>query len=110
MALAPLGTLGVGGAARWFVRAETADDVAAARRWCDEQGIPWFVLGGGSNVVIADSGFDGLVLQIGIMGTSYARDAADSLITAGAGESGDGLVETAVARGLAGLECMSGIP
>ena len=68
------------------------------------------MLGGGSNVVIADSGFDGLVLQIGIMGTSSARDAEDSLITAGAGESWDSLVETLVARGLAGLECLSGIP
>jgi len=110
VALASLGTLGVGGAARWFVRAESAEDVAAARRWCDEQGIPWFVLGGGSNVVIADRGFDGLVLQIGISGVSTAPDGEDSLITAGAGESWDGLVETLVARGLAGLECLSGIP
>lgn len=110
VALASLSTLAVGGAARWFVRAENAEDVAAARRWCDEQGIAWFVLGGGSNVVIADRGFDGLVLQIGIMGTSSARDDEDSLITAGAGESWDGLVETLVARGLAGLECLSGIP
>ena len=65
--LASLGTLGVGGAARYFVRADDADDVAAAHRWCREQGIPWFVLGGGSNVVIADEGFHGLVLQIGIL-------------------------------------------
>ena len=56
--LASLGTLGVGGAARWFIRAEHADDVAAARTWCEEQKIPWFVLGGGSNVVISDAGFD----------------------------------------------------
>ena len=110
MALAPLGTLGVGGAARWFIRAESAEDVVAARRWCDAQGIPWFVLGGGSNLVIADRGFDGLVLQIGITGVSVAEDAEDSLITAGAGENWDGLVERAVARGLAGLECLSGIP
>jgi UDP-N-acetylmuramate dehydrogenase len=100
----------VGGAARWFVRAESAEDVAAARRWCDERGIAWFVLGGGSNVVIADSGFNGLVVQIGIMGTSSARDEEDSLISAGAGESWDALVERVVARGLAGLECLSGIP
>jgi UDP-N-acetylmuramate dehydrogenase len=110
VALAPLSTLGVGGAARWFVRAESAEDVAGARRWCDEQGIPWFVLGGGSNVVIADSGFDGLVLQIGIMGTSAARDGDDSLIAAGAGERWDDLVAASVGRGLAGLECLSGIP
>lgn len=108
--LAPLGTLGVGGAARWFVRADDAEDVAAAHRWCTEQGIPWLVLGGGSNLVIADEGFDGLVLQIGIAGTSISRDADDTLATAGAGEGWDGLVETLVARGLAGLECLSGIP
>jgi UDP-N-acetylmuramate dehydrogenase len=110
VSLAPLGTLGVGGAARWFIRAEDADDVAAARRWCSEHTVPWFVLGGGSNLVIADSGFDGLVVQIGVMGTSVDRESEDSLITAGAGESWDRLVEVLVARGLAGVECLSGIP
>jgi UDP-N-acetylmuramate dehydrogenase len=108
--LAPLGTLGVGGAARWFVRAGDADDVAAVHRWCDEHGAPWFVLGGGSNIVVADSGFDGLVLQIGIPGIHFARESGDTLIAAGAGESWDGLVEAVVARGLAGVECLSGIP
>jgi UDP-N-acetylmuramate dehydrogenase len=108
--LASLGTLGVGGAARWFVRAESADDVAAARQWCDEHFVPWFVLGGGSNVVIADQGFDGLVLQIGITGTSSTREGDDSVITVGAGEGWDALVEALVARGLAGVECLSGIP
>jgi UDP-N-acetylmuramate dehydrogenase len=108
--LAPFGTLGVGGTARWFLRAEHADDVAAARRWCDEQGIPWFVLGGGSNVVIADAGFDGLVLQIGIRGISTMQEAGDTLVTAGAGESWDALVDMLVGRGLAGVECLSGIP
>lgn len=108
--LAPLGTLGVGGAARWFVRAGHAADVAAARAWCEEQNIPWFVLGGGSNVVIADRGFDGLVLQIGMTGTSTSHDGEDSLVTAGAGEGWDAFVEMAVGRGLAGIECLSGIP
>jgi len=108
--LAALGTLGVGGAARWFVRAETADDVAAARRWCDEQNVPWFVLGGGSNVVVSDTGFNGLVLQIGMAGTSAVRDGGDTLVTAGAGESWDALVGTVIERGLAGVECLSGIP
>jgi UDP-N-acetylmuramate dehydrogenase len=110
VALAPLGTLGVGGAARWFIRAENAEDVAAARQWCDEQNVPWFVLGGGSNVVVADSGFDGLVLQIAITGRSTTCEGEDSLVTAGAGESWDALVESLVARGLAGVECLSGIP
>jgi UDP-N-acetylmuramate dehydrogenase len=110
VALAPLGTLGVGGAARWFVRAESAEDVAAARLWCEERNVPWFVLGGGSNVVIADSGYDGLVLHMGITGRSGTNEGEDSLVTAGAGESWDALVESMVARGLAGVECLSGIP
>ena len=110
VSLASLGTLGVGGAARWFLRAEHADDVAAARGWCEEQKIPWFVLGGGSNVVIADCGFDGLVLQIGMTGTTISRNGEDTLITAGAGERWDDLVQMAVDRGLAGIECLSGIP
>ena len=108
--LASLSTLGVGGAARWFVRADDAQDVAAAHGWCEEQGIPWFVLGGGSNVVIADQGFDGLVLQIAIEGISITRDAGDTLVRAGAGEDWDRVVGTVVARGLAGVECLSGIP
>jgi len=110
VALAAFGTLGVGGPARWFVRAEQPDEVAAARAWCEEQGLSWFILGGGSNVVIADRGFDGLVVQIGIRGTALSCDGDDSLITAGAGESWDGFVSMAVERGLAGVECMSGIP
>ncbi|HKH70910.1 MAG TPA: UDP-N-acetylmuramate dehydrogenase [Vicinamibacterales bacterium] len=108
--LAALGTLGVGGTARWFLRAEHADDVAAARSWCEEQSTPWFVLGAGSNVVIADRGFDGLMLQIGMTGMTASRDGQEWLITAGAGESWDSLVQMAVDRGLAGVECLSGIP
>jgi len=108
--LAALGTLGVGGPARWFLRAEHAEEVAAARTWCDEQNIPWFVLGGGSNVVIADRGLAGLVLQIGMSGTTMVRDGEEWLITAGAGESWDTFVKMAVDRGLAGVECLSGIP
>jgi UDP-N-acetylmuramate dehydrogenase len=108
--LASLGTLGVGGAARWFVRAETPEDVAAAHRWCEEQRTEMFVLGGGSNLVIADEGFDGLVLQIGITGMEMADDSGDTLVRAGAGESWDELVNDLVGRGFAGLECLSGIP
>jgi UDP-N-acetylmuramate dehydrogenase len=108
--LASFGTLGVGGPARWFARADDVQDVADAHRWCTEQGTHWFVLGGGSNVVIADEGFDGLVLQIGILGTSLSRDSGDTLARVGAGEPWDGLVDTLVARGLAGVECLSGIP
>lgn len=108
--LAPRTTLGVGGGARWFVRATTAGDVAAAHRWARDEQLPLFVLGGGSNLVVADSGFDGLVVQIAIDGIDVSRDGAETVFRVGAGESWDRLVASAVSRGLAGLECLSGIP
>jgi UDP-N-acetylmuramate dehydrogenase len=110
VSLAGLTTLGVGGPARWFVTATCAEDVRASHEWCRERGVPLWVLGGGSNVVIADRGFDGLVLQLAIAGVS-ARAAGEALIVdAGAGELWDALVAGLVADGWAGVECLSGIP
>lgn len=108
--LAPFTTLGVGGAARWFVRATKAEEVAAADRWAREAGLALFVLGGGSNLVIADAGFNGLVVQMAIRGIDIGQRGAETMWRAGAGEPWDGLVAAVVARGLAGLECLSGIP
>src|SRR6476659_10734027 len=68
--LAPYTTLRVGGAARWLLTATTAADVEAAHRWCEDAGLSLFILGGGSNLVIADTGFDGLVLHLDIRGRS----------------------------------------
>ena len=108
--LAPFSTLGVGGAARWFIQAESVEDVAAAHRWCEERNSPLFVLGGGSNLVIADEGVEGLVLQVALPGVHVAAIGDDTFVTAAAGETWDVLVADVVARGLAGLECLSGIP
>src|SRR5688500_2501394 len=102
--LAPLSTLGVGGRARWFVRAAA---VAQAHRWAQDHGTSLFVLGGGSNLVIADEGIDGLVLQVALSGTTFVKRGSETLMAAGAGESWDGVVAAAVERGLAGLECLS---
>lgn len=108
--LAPFCTLGIGGAARWLARATSSDDVAAADAWAASRAVPLFVLGGGSNVVIADEGFDGLVLHIALTGVEVATVGADTLLTVAAGEAWDGFVAGAVTRGLAGVECLSGIP
>jgi UDP-N-acetylmuramate dehydrogenase len=108
--LAPLSTLGVGGAARWFVRASRPEDVAAAAAWARTRAVELFVLGGGSNVVIADRGIDALVLQVALPGISFREHAGETWLTAGAGESWDAVVAEAVGRGLAGIECLSGIP
>jgi UDP-N-acetylmuramate dehydrogenase len=108
--LAPLTTLGVGGPARWLLRARTVADVERAHRWSTSSGAPLFILGGGSNLVVADEGFDGLVVHVDVRGRDHAREGTDTLVIVGAGESWDETVADCVARGLAGLECLSGIP
>ena len=103
-------TLGVGGPARFFIEARDEDQVIAAWRWARARGLPLRILGGGSNLVVADEGVDGLVLRISLRGlTSVAAGSAVEL-TAGAGEPWDGVVCHAVDRGWGGLECLSGIP
>jgi len=109
--LAPLTTLGVGGPARYFVEARSEAEVVQAADFARSRQLPLFVLGGGSNLVVADAGFAGLVLKVGI--TSLSRSAtADGIVlfTAGAGVDWDALVEQAVEASCAGIECLSGIP
>ena len=108
--LAPFSTLGVGGRAAWFQTATRPADVVAAQAWTVERGIPLFVLGGGSNLVIADAGIHALVLRMSLSGRVFTAASSDTLVRAAAGESWDDIVAGAVARGLAGLECLSGIP
>ena len=110
VALAPLTTLGVGGVARWFHRASSGQEVAAAHAWAAAHGVDLFVMGRGSNLVVADDGFDGLVLQVALSGTSWTRAGNDTVVRAGAGESWDAIVLEATSRGLVGVECLSGIP
>ena len=108
--LAPMTTLKVGGAARYFATAVTAADVRQAVDWAKSRQLPLFVLGGGSNLVIADTGFPGLVLHIGIAGVECLSENGKQVLEAGAGIAWDALVAQAVAANCAGLECMSGIP
>jgi UDP-N-acetylmuramate dehydrogenase len=108
--LARLTTLGVGGAAAWFARATTAEDVAAAHQWAEDRKASLFVLGAGSNLVIADEGIDGLVLQMDARGVELVNEGRDTVVRARAGEPWDEVVAATVARGLRGFECLSGIP
>ena len=108
--LAPLTTLKVGGPARYFVRAENDSEVREADDLARQKKLPLFVLGGGSNLVVADSGFSGLVLQIGIDGISQSQQNGHTVSTAGAGEDWDHFVAYAVERNYGGIECLSGIP
>jgi len=102
--------MGVGGPARFFVAAMDEATVVAAARWADSRGLPLRVLGGGSNIVVADEGVEGLVVQMALRGISSRNAGGAVEVTAAAGEPWDSLVESAVANGWAGLECLSGIP
>jgi len=109
--LALLTTLGIGGPAKFFIRAESADEIREAMSWTAAQPEPLFILGGGSNVLIADEGFDGVVLQIDLRGmTVLSEDPEAVIVRVAAGERWDDFVALAVANGWAGVECLSGIP
>jgi len=111
--LAPFTTFGIGGPARWFVEAGCEKEIADATGWARERGLPLFVLGGGSNLLVADGGFDGLVLKLGNrwIASAKARDGSGQMIYgAGAGTDWDAFVERTVQDGCAGVECLAGIP
>jgi UDP-N-acetylmuramate dehydrogenase len=110
VALAPLTTLGIGGPARFFAEARDEQSASAALAFAAERALPLFVLGGGSNVLVADEGFPGLVLHICIRGVSEKKAEDKVIFTLGAGEEWDCFVRAAVERGLGGVECLSGIP
>jgi UDP-N-acetylmuramate dehydrogenase len=110
VALAPLTTLGVGGPARYFIDAASENDVIEAAWLAKERNLPIFVLGGGSNLLVADHGFPGLVIKIGITGVEWEDMGGKVIVSAGAGEDWDRLVGACVERDLAGVECLSGIP
>jgi UDP-N-acetylmuramate dehydrogenase len=109
--LAPHTTIGVGGPARFFLPAASVDELREALGWAAERDLPVFVLGGGSNVLVADSGFPGLVVQLATHGQRVEPLDADTVILrVAAGETWDSVVEHAVAQGWAGIECLTGIP
>jgi len=112
--LAPLTTLQVGGAARYFAELRREDDVREAAQFAKTRNLPLFVLGGGSNLVVADSGWPGLVLKIAIGGIASPNtsDATGNavLFNVGAGVNWDDFVAQAVVQNCAGVECLSGIP
>lgn len=113
IALAPLTTLGVGGLARWFVEAASEDEIAEAAAWAAKKNMPIFCLGGGSNLLVSDAGFDGLVLQIKLPGFSVDRvegSENECQYRVGAGEKWDTFVQRTIDHGCAGLECLAGIP
>ena len=109
--LAPLTTLGVGGPARYFAEADSESDVREALQFAESHHVPHFVLGGGSNLLVSDRGFDGLVLKIALRGIEQVANEDDRVVfSVAAGENWDDFVARAVEEDLGGVECLSGIP
>ncbi len=111
--LAPLTTLGVGGAARYFAETRREDEVREAVEFARTRALPLFVLGGGSNLLVADAGWPGLVLKIaigGIVSPGQSESGTSVLFTVGAGVYWDDFVAFSVSQNCAGIECLSGIP
>jgi UDP-N-acetylmuramate dehydrogenase len=112
--LAPLTTLKIGGSAKYFVAATTIGEVQEAVAWSRARNLPPFILGGGSNLLVSDDGWPGLVLKIAIPGierrSGYDDDEGRVIFEVGAGECWDKFVSDAVRARCAGIECLSGIP
>jgi UDP-N-acetylmuramate dehydrogenase len=104
-------TFQIGGSARYFVRAKSNENLREALAFAKTRKLPIFILGGGSNLLISDSGFPGLVLKNEIKGFKFIDQDSDKVILeVGAGEIWDEIVALAVARNLSGLENLSSIP
>jgi UDP-N-acetylmuramate dehydrogenase len=107
---APLTTIGVGGPARYLIEASTTDAVREAVAFARARELPLFVLGGGSNLVVSDAGFPGVVLKITIGTVAQHAENGRMLFRVGAGVDWDAFVLTSLDANAAGLECLSGIP
>lgn len=108
--LAPHTTLGLGGPARHLVVVTDEAELVEALAWATAHALPALVLGGGSNLLIGDAGWDGLVVKVDLRGFHLDRSGGRLTVTVGAGEPWDEVVERTVREGWAGLECLSGIP
>ncbi|HEX7959942.1 MAG TPA: UDP-N-acetylmuramate dehydrogenase [Terriglobales bacterium] len=108
--LAPYTTFKVGGPARYFVEAYSEKEVQQALEFSVSRRLRLFVLGGGSNLVVSDQGWPGLVIKISIPGIRSETTNGKMVFHAGAGEDWDGFVAKTVVAGCAGIECLSGIP
>lgn len=104
--LAPYTTFRIGGPARWFAETASEEDILEAVQFARSRDLPLFILGGGSNLLVSDECFPGLVLHI----ASKGIEQQGSVFHVAAGEEWDGFVSHAVAKNYAGIECLAGIP
>lgn len=110
VSLAPFTSLGLGGPAKYFLRAGSRAEITEALRWARASNEPARILGGGSNLVISDSGVPGLVIKMDTRGMEITRETGRVVLEAQAGEPWESVVQAALGEDLAGLECLTGIP
>jgi len=108
--LAALTTFEVGGPARYFVRISSEKDAVSALAFAGKRGLESLILGGGSNVLISDEGFPGLVILNRVTGITVEEADDDVLVTVGGGEDWQDFTDLCVARCWQGVECLAGIP
>jgi len=108
--LAPYTTFGIGGPARFFVRVKTIEELQESLDFARDKGVDTLTLGGGSNMLVDDAGFDGLVIKMELRGIEVSYSPGAATVVAAAGESWDALVAFAVEKNLWGIENLSGIP
>lgn len=111
VALAPKTTLKTGGNAAFYTEVTTVDELEKAVSFAQEKGLPFYVLGGGSNLLVSDAGYTGLIIRMAMLGRDYGQLQADTQeLTVSAGENFDAVVAETTTRGLWGLENLSSIP
>lgn len=104
--LAPLTKLQIGGPARYFVEAENVEELKEAVVWAKEKDIPYMVIAGGSNLLVSDEGYNGLIIKIGFSGIAEEGDR----VKVKAGTLLQEFVDYTIEQGLDGVSTMSGIP
>ena len=108
--LAPYTTMALGGPARWFARCADVEELRASLEFARREALPVQVFSGGSNIIFADEGFDGLVVHVALRGFRAEESPDNAMLAIAAGEPWDGVVRRAVENGWGGIECLSGIP
>ncbi|WP_411824336.1 UDP-N-acetylmuramate dehydrogenase [Leptospira sp. 'Mane'] len=106
-------TMRLGGSAKYFTRVSSQEDLFAALEFAKSKGVPYFILGGGSNTIVSDSGFSGLVIKVESSKTEILNnDTTSGLVTISvdAGVPWNEFVKFAITNGYSGIECLSGIP
>ncbi len=108
--LAQFTTIQLGGKAKYFCSCATVAELQEALQFSQTKNLRAHILGGGSNTIFADEGFNGLVVKIDLKGISFVEDGDDIFVSVKAGEDWEKFVRTCVEKGFAGIECLSGIP